>query len=176
MPRRIPDFPDSFHSWNFLSSIGSGITFLSFAVFLHIDPHWIKERVKSSISIFYLDIMHLVAASAIINITISFSLGCWWLSSSFQISLLFHSLGTQPVFLEFLQVWPHPHKLSIISFWILLSLGHLSFYNPKILSSDLILLVSCLLACLLYSSIKVLRLLCPNLTDASSRFILNLMS
>ena len=34
MPRRIPDFPDSFHSWNFLSSIGSGITFLSFAIFL----------------------------------------------------------------------------------------------------------------------------------------------
>ena len=34
MPRRIPDFPDSFHSWNFLSSIGSGITILSFAMFL----------------------------------------------------------------------------------------------------------------------------------------------
>ena len=33
MPRRMPDFPDSFHSWNFLSSIGSGITFLSFAMF-----------------------------------------------------------------------------------------------------------------------------------------------
>merc|ERR1712019_164398 len=33
MPRRIPSFPDSFHSWNFLSSIGSGITFLSFAIF-----------------------------------------------------------------------------------------------------------------------------------------------
>merc|ERR1712117_111442 len=30
MPRRIPDFPDSFHSWNFLSSIGSGVTLLSF--------------------------------------------------------------------------------------------------------------------------------------------------
>ena len=33
MPRRIPDFPDYFHSWNFLSSIGSGITFLSFGLF-----------------------------------------------------------------------------------------------------------------------------------------------
>merc|ERR1712217_226338 len=32
MPRRIPDFPDSFHSRNFLSSIGSGITLLSFAM------------------------------------------------------------------------------------------------------------------------------------------------
>merc|ERR1712013_593287 len=32
MPRRIEDFPDSFHSWNFLSSIGSGITLLSFAI------------------------------------------------------------------------------------------------------------------------------------------------
>ena len=28
MPRRIPSFPDYFHSWNYLSSIGSGITFL----------------------------------------------------------------------------------------------------------------------------------------------------
>ena len=35
MPRRIPDFPDSFHSWNFLSSIGSGITFLCFAIFFY---------------------------------------------------------------------------------------------------------------------------------------------
>merc|ERR1712146_566236 len=31
MPRRIPDFPDTFHSWNFLSSIGSGITLLAFS-------------------------------------------------------------------------------------------------------------------------------------------------
>merc|ERR1711907_230102 len=32
MPRRIPDFPDSFHGWNFLSSVGSGITLLAFIV------------------------------------------------------------------------------------------------------------------------------------------------
>ena len=32
MPRRIPDFPDYFHSWNFLSSIGSGVTGVSLAV------------------------------------------------------------------------------------------------------------------------------------------------
>merc|ERR1712025_511206 len=30
MPRRIPDFPDYFNSWNYLSPIGSGITFISF--------------------------------------------------------------------------------------------------------------------------------------------------
>ena len=43
MPRRIPDFPDSFHSWNFLSSIGSGITFLSFAIFLKVVYKFIYE-------------------------------------------------------------------------------------------------------------------------------------
>ena len=37
MPRRIPNFPDYFHFWNFLSSIGSGITFLSFAMFSYKD-------------------------------------------------------------------------------------------------------------------------------------------
>ena len=31
-PRRIPDFPDNFNSWNFLSSIGSGLTL--FGLFL----------------------------------------------------------------------------------------------------------------------------------------------
>jgi len=30
MPRRIPDFPDILTSWNYISSIGSGITLISF--------------------------------------------------------------------------------------------------------------------------------------------------
>jgi heme/copper-type cytochrome/quinol oxidase subunit 1 len=30
MPRRVPDFPDILNSWNYISSIGSGITLISF--------------------------------------------------------------------------------------------------------------------------------------------------
>merc|ERR1712076_255969 len=41
LPRRIPDFPDSFHSLNFLSSIGSGVTLLSFAI--------LKKKKKSTV-------------------------------------------------------------------------------------------------------------------------------
>ena len=33
MPRRIPDFPDYFNSWNYLSSIGSGITLICWLSF-----------------------------------------------------------------------------------------------------------------------------------------------
>jgi heme/copper-type cytochrome/quinol oxidase subunit 1 len=33
MPRRVPDFPDIMNSWNYMSSIGSGITFISFFIF-----------------------------------------------------------------------------------------------------------------------------------------------
>ena len=50
MPRRIPSFPDSFNSWNSLSSIGSGITFLSFGCFassrintLHLYPRSLRS-------------------------------------------------------------------------------------------------------------------------------------
>merc|ERR1712154_533535 len=51
MPRRIPDFPDSFHSWNFLSSIGSGITLLSFAILLL--EEFSKKDFRFIILIFY---------------------------------------------------------------------------------------------------------------------------
>jgi len=38
MPRRIPDFPDYYNSWNYLSSIGSGITLISFGFMLKPSP------------------------------------------------------------------------------------------------------------------------------------------
>ena len=69
MPRRIPDFPDSFHSWNFLSSIGSGITFLSFAMFIF----------SFSLSYVYL----------FISCMIYQSWGAWTLSSSYPNILSF---------------------------------------------------------------------------------------
>jgi cytochrome c oxidase subunit 1 len=34
MPRRIPDFPDFFISWNVISSLGSGLTFMALSVFI----------------------------------------------------------------------------------------------------------------------------------------------
>ena len=37
-PRRIPDFPDYFNSWNILSSIGSGLTFYSFILISYPEP------------------------------------------------------------------------------------------------------------------------------------------
>ena len=36
MPRRIQSFSDPVHAWNYLSSIGSGITFLPFSVLLFV--------------------------------------------------------------------------------------------------------------------------------------------
>ena len=64
MARRIPDFPDSFHSWNFLSSIGSGITFLSFAMLVYgssisLKPKKEKDRSrKKTIDNFPKDFIH----------------------------------------------------------------------------------------------------------------------
>ena len=52
MPRRIPDFPDYFHSWNFLSSIGSGITFLSFGLFSYVG-YSVGLEVQSVVSSHY---------------------------------------------------------------------------------------------------------------------------
>lgn len=36
MPRRIPDYPDAFEGWNYVSSIGSIISVVATAIFLYI--------------------------------------------------------------------------------------------------------------------------------------------
>ena len=48
MPRRIPDFPDYFNSWNYLSSIGSGITLICW-LYLQL-ARLVHERVNQQIA------------------------------------------------------------------------------------------------------------------------------
>ena len=36
MPRRYPDYPDAFHGWNFVSSIGAFIGGISTLVFVYV--------------------------------------------------------------------------------------------------------------------------------------------
>lgn len=36
MPRRIPDYPDAFQGWNYVSSIGSIISVVATAIFLYV--------------------------------------------------------------------------------------------------------------------------------------------
>ena len=36
MPRRIPDYPDAFEGWNYISSIGSIISVVATAIFLYV--------------------------------------------------------------------------------------------------------------------------------------------
>lgn len=47
MPRRIPDYPDEFMNWNFISSIGSYISFLSALLFLFTILHALLKGKKA---------------------------------------------------------------------------------------------------------------------------------
>ncbi|MCV3769473.1 MAG: cbb3-type cytochrome c oxidase subunit I, partial [Wolbachia pipientis] len=42
MPRRIPDYPDAFIPWNYISSIGSYMSFISVVLFIFIIIHLLK--------------------------------------------------------------------------------------------------------------------------------------
>ncbi|KYW97262.1 cytochrome c oxidase subunit I [Ehrlichia ruminantium] len=43
MPRRIPDYPDAFIPWNYVSSVGAGLSFLSALFFIYIVIHTLKK-------------------------------------------------------------------------------------------------------------------------------------
>ena len=43
MPRRIPDYPDAYFGWNFVSSIGALITMVGTFMFLYIMWHTYKK-------------------------------------------------------------------------------------------------------------------------------------
>lgn len=43
MPRRIPDYPDAFHGWNMVSSIGSFIAFAASLFFIYIVYYTLKK-------------------------------------------------------------------------------------------------------------------------------------
>ncbi len=47
MPRRIPDYPDAFIPWNYISSIGSYISFASAVFFIIIIFHTLKKGKKA---------------------------------------------------------------------------------------------------------------------------------
>lgn len=48
MPRRIPDYPDAFAGWNYISSIGSYISFFGALMFIFIIFHTLKFGKKCS--------------------------------------------------------------------------------------------------------------------------------
>jgi cytochrome c oxidase subunit 1 len=48
MPRRIPDYPDAFHGWNYISSIGSYISFAGVFVFLFVVIRALASDTKAA--------------------------------------------------------------------------------------------------------------------------------
>lgn len=47
MPRRIPDYPDAFLGWNYVSSVGAALSFVSAMLFLYIIYHTLRKGEKA---------------------------------------------------------------------------------------------------------------------------------
>ena len=48
MPRRVPDYPDAFSGWNFVSSVGAIIMFVSMIIFVFLIIHMFLRKKKVS--------------------------------------------------------------------------------------------------------------------------------
>lgn len=50
MPRRIPDYPDAYTPWNYVSSLGSFITIISIAIFIVCVYKQFKKQIKAGLN------------------------------------------------------------------------------------------------------------------------------
>ena len=140
----ILDFPDSFHSWNFLSSIGSGITFLSFAIFSLMSWNFLSFLLYSLLHVFFY--LYILCPVRRINKDwerrqdpehLSFSLFTWcsvlW---PFHGLLLFSSLSFCYYILYFLQITTKHMLGPAIFFHLLLFSLVYGLKSKYLLSSD----------------------------------------
>lgn len=50
MPRRIPDYPDAYHGWNFIASFGSYVSLLSLIVFMFCISYLLSDTSNSFVN------------------------------------------------------------------------------------------------------------------------------
>ena len=75
MPRRIPDYPDAFHGWNFISSFGSLLSVFATVIFLYLvfnlftNTNTISDKVQLYYrNIWYLPAFYISKLISIINV------------------------------------------------------------------------------------------------------------
>lgn len=105
MPRRIPDFPDAFAGWNFISSYGSIVSIVSSALFIYIVYETlISARIASNnpweIPTFFESVTMIQSPKGIINANKG-RFGKTQLANSLEWSLAspvpFHAFNTLPI-------------------------------------------------------------------------------
>lgn len=54
MPRRIPDYPDQFLGWNWISSYGSMVSLVSSAIFIYVVFDLLAGKYRQRVPSFYI--------------------------------------------------------------------------------------------------------------------------
>ena len=50
MPRRIPDYPDAYHGWNFIASFGSYVSLISLIIFMFCISYLLSNTSQSFVN------------------------------------------------------------------------------------------------------------------------------